>query len=185
MNAAPLFLADGRRAGVWFCGSCKATWGCDSSAAMCCEPSVCSCGSACASPWLKCEDCRRADTAKLEQDRWLKARKLDGMDYHGWVWSESQDRFFRDIGECLDAWFDEQGDGADVPTMYACKPFKMAFDAAGWIHGRLEAHYDGAEDDMPKGCFAELQSLMDAWCRRNSPTSHTPDFGTAITWERL
>ena len=180
MNAFPLYMEDGRRAGPWACGTCRTVHGCETTAASCCEPPSCSsCGEATEKGRTRCRTCMSAHFDAIEKARWETARKIPPSEYAGHlVWSDDYDEFFDDLDCLVDRWLDDERTG--VPRVYACRPFGLRWEAYRILDHALDEHHEEAVDSIPDGAMTELQAALDAWASRFGPTSYEPDRSVAI-----
>lgn len=181
MNAMELFLADGKYAGVWYCGKCRKVKATQEDAEACCEPKLCR---TCEQPipeerakagWSWCEPCEDERRAGRNAKRMAAAEKLPLASYEGMVWWDCShnDGYFQSIDDFMDWWQGEEpaSDGTSVPLppfVWACKP-KPIIDgervADRAIESILEDAWEDAEERDLKGAKefrAACQAFADA-----------------------
>lgn len=103
--------------------------------------------------------------ARMEQEAFAKATKIDAKDYTGWVsWAkhgDDGDGFFESINELRSYCVNNK---LVVPEyVWACipEPFKLNAD---WILNQaLEEHHDGARGEISKVEEERLQAFLDEW----------------------
>jgi hypothetical protein len=186
MNAYPLFMEDGSRAGIWVCGHCRIVFNDETSAGRCCEVSVCECGQPCEPYWLICGSCRSKKAVARELAVWSAARKLPACEYSGPVYADHDQEIHADVDAFLCSWeefcFDNPGAVGTSPRAYACVPYGLQFDAGEFLEACLQDHYDEALEEIDDAAVAKLQAFVDAWDREHGPTSYRQDPTTAIVW---
>jgi hypothetical protein len=186
MNPTELFHADGRSAGVFFCGECKLIYrsGELELAENCCKPWKCdTCGAPTEKYWTACRECRAKVQRDKDQAQWEKAEKVLAKDWDGPVWNTADDSYHPDLGDLIDDWVCDHERGEPLPHVYVCDADTMKFDAERMIEHALEEHYEDASDDISQAAHEELQQALDAWTDKHGVTSYHPDYKRAVIWE--
>lgn len=194
MNATELFHADGRSAGVWFCGKCRRVYaeGFLDLAAQCCEPKSCS---RCKEPYDRewvytvCRECLTIVQSEQTQKKWDAAVKVDGADFGGGVYDEDGEAFHHDLGEFLESLYEraaeDEAQPVRLPRVFATKKMEFRIEADRLISDLLEHHHEDAYEQIDAAELRQLQELLDAWCSANDPESVEPDYSRAIVYEHL
>lgn len=104
-----------------------------------------------------------------EIERFEKAEKIQAKDYKGWVfWEDHGDNegFFSSVAE-LRTYCNDVG-VEPPPYVYACKAMLLSMNAEWIIEDALEEHHENARDSISKEAEDELQSLLNAWCAKQT-----------------
>lgn len=191
-----LYSIHGEASGVWFCEKCRYTARSEAEALSCCSARFCEkCGTQYRDRSYTCEPCWSAKQVEKAAAVWSEADPIDVSDYTGamiYVETEdghpysSGDGYFGSVEELVDE-IDSDFDG-DPPTfyVYATRPTKMSWSAEDEIDHVLERldFHDGARDEISAEAEKELQTYLDGWVDKYSPTVYFPDYSKKIVgWE--
>lgn len=105
MNAIELFHADGKPAGVHYCGKCRNVARTKEQADQCCLPTVCACGAEAQQYHTQCRACENKANDERERTRFEKAEKVTEWD--GPIYSDGHgyhDGYFESL-EDFEDWF--------------------------------------------------------------------------------
>jgi hypothetical protein len=169
MNPTELFHADGKSAGIWYCGKCRIVKRTETEAGACCLPVVCACGNPVKPYWTICEDCYSQNERVKEHKRFEAAEKLMPGQWNGPV-VLGDDHYFDSVGDLL-AEFSEDGfngDGEELPEyVWTC-------DEDHFVRVDIEAvdtAYEGeAYDDFDPNDLKgreDLKAALAAYCEAN------------------
>jgi len=183
--APPLELVlkggDPEKVALWCCGTCKLTARSKDEAIACCAPFVCeTCGKEVKS---YCKECSDKEQHEKSQARYDKAKKVPWLEYDGtWLCCDHCDEYFADVDELLDA----HEDNAELPT-WAWGTYRQDFtlDAESIIEHGLDEFHDGAGEDIGNADVKELQTFLDAWCKKQDVGSYFADHGVVVDFESI
>jgi len=186
MNATELFLKDGKTAGIFFCGKCRMVAHSQQMAEECCQSYKCQyCGKDTGTRhYTACDECRAANEAKKERERFEKAEKL--ATWGGWVYSEGlgyNEGFFPSIEDLLDYCLDEE---VFPEYVWACKPNHFAVLDADSILQQMEESGEAYEDFERENLngIEELKVAVEKFneANANNPAAvaYEPDYTKAV-----
>ena len=194
-----LYSIHGEAAGVWFCEKCRYTCRTEQEATECCGPRVCE---KCQTPKKAgsyfCDPCWREEQTEKAARCWAKAEPIEADAYTGEMvyveeddgspYGGSHEGYFAGLEELGEFIADEMGEDGTLPTIYvyATTGTKMTFDADDEVGSRLESmdFFDEARSHIPNAAVEELQTFLDQWTDKYSPTGYWQDASKKIVgWE--
>jgi hypothetical protein len=130
----------------------------------------------CDTCWQKEIGRTTAKAAELERGRFERAPKIKFSDYKG------EYLFFPDFSIGHDGFLPVDGledyfadDDEKMPAYaWACSSFGLIMDAQLILDSALEDHHEDAGENVGAEDLNELQTLLDAWCAKQSVTSYQP-----------
>lgn len=181
-----LYLADGRMVtGMWLCPAQAHAYQVPSVAASCdcAEPRPCACGRGERHRFSeRCPVCHNESHEARERAAWEKATKIAADQYDGPVFDDEDDDapMYLGIGDLLD--HHEDAGIAVAHRVYAAVPKHMEMHAGVIVEHALEDFHEDAASDVSDAAIAELQELLDAWCKKHRVTTWVPDYTRAIVY---
>ncbi len=156
MEATELQSLDGKPSGIFYCGLCRNVYGRENgkeNAEKCCLPKLCEICQAEMDPkdyYVFCGECRDKRDRERVQKLIDEAKKINAVDYDGWVYSEyhmgPQDGYFESIWAFKEFLEDECDEGIGWPEwVFACNevPFpKLSSDKI------IDYYYDQLGEEM-------------------------------------
>jgi len=172
---------------AWSCGTCGAVYGAAQRhlAAICHGPHQCEWHAGCDAETPKNRlYCAKHDVeheAEKRRQAFEAAEKVDGSDYHGWVFWDADpegDGFHASLAELAAhcRYFD-----TELPEyVWACYEKRPQSDAADIIDNVLSDHHEGAYANITAAHQKLLQQLLDLWWRDTGIVSYEPEKTVAV-----
>jgi hypothetical protein len=193
-----LYSIHGEDAGIWWCERCRLIRYSEEDALTCCGPRRCKkCDTQYKDRAYHCDRCWREEETRKAAARWAKATPVPFEQYEGDVFyveevdgstfghHEGWFYGFEELCDYLDDWrFDNQGE--DLPTIhiFGAAAFKTVLDAERFVENATEEMHEDALAEIPTSAIEEMQTWLDGWAERHSPTSYNPDYSVKIVdWE--
>lgn len=174
MNAQQLYLADGRAANVWFCGTCRTVYKhkVRDLAEDCCKCRVCgeSCPRDAPDTWTNLhKSCHEDERRRRHAERFDKAEEV--ADYDGWVCVEPwgpQDGYFASAEEAEEYIWDVHEDGDELPEWaFCCERVEPRWpDVSDIVERFADDMYEGYEDHL--NGTKELEAALKAFAEANA-----------------
>jgi len=184
MNATELYLKDGKPTHIFYCEKCRYISSSQELAEQCCKNYQCSqCGKDTGQrAWTICDDCRAANSAEKERERFEKAEKLS--DWDGWVYLEGtgNDGYHQSLSDFYDNWADDHDEGGTLPEyVWSCRPNHFVRADVSDITERMDDEaYEDFDPETLNG-LPELKAAIETFNAANaSVCSYEPDYSKAI-----
>lgn len=190
MRAERLYLADGRDAGVVYCGECRVVHREIADAERCCAPLVCS---GCGEPRLRgyqvCGVCWTQDQQLRELAKFEAAHKLYIETFtEDLVYAADHDRYvsFDELDDLIDEALAEFINEGNKPWeweplhVYATRVEQPLLDVDAAIESALDDSFDDALDYVDVKAVAALTEHVTAWSKANLPRVYYQDDKLAL-----
>lgn len=167
MKATELHLADGKSAGIFYCGECRIVHRTQNEAEACCVPKRCRCGAELKprTAWLICDVCRDSAEAKKDAEQYAAATKIKAEDWYGPVWCGvgGNEGYYASVDDLLEHFEDDK-----LPEqIYACTTHPICrLDYDSIIEHATQDAYEGWDPDQLTG-KAELVAALTEFNERN------------------
>lgn len=198
VNAIEL-LANGEPTGAWMCSKCRQVISYGShthnselaknGAERCCGPCE-RCGKARGRYTVShCDSCRqdiyRENAAKLESERYAKARKLTVAEFlasdaaEHMLYHDAAAKWFRDLEEAEDYFADD--DRARPEYLWIGKPADWEPCVSDDIGGQMDDQFhEDAASEIDSEEWKRLDAFVGEWWSANRPRSFTTDYSRCV-----
>lgn len=147
-------------------------------ATRCCDKRCQDCGEKLEpkSHYVVCNACRSKRDAANEASRFEKATKIPEAEYDGWVYDEATEEYYASVEE----YRERVEDGASSFLWATTTIDGFRLDADDIVQSALENgdHHEDAGDSVEG--IGELQTMLDAWCDKQTVRSYMVDYGRAV-----
>lgn len=123
-----------------------------------------------------CNNCRSKRDAAKEAARFEKATKIPEAEYDGWVYDEATEEYYPSVDEYREL----VEDSAQTYLWATTANVGFSLDAGAIVESELEnsEHHPDAYDDVDD--IEGLQTMLDAWCEKQTVTSYEVDYSRAV-----
>lgn len=185
-QAVPLYHADGKHSGVFYCSECRAVFNSEDQAASCHGMRECQCGNKIERRYSPvCDACQRLEwkrkSAEEERNRFDAAKKISAAEYMGGM-VYSCNRYYADVDEAIDQYLE----GQEPEYVWACKDVGIPMATSeNIVDNLLDNMWEDADPSDLNG-LDELDEAIKAFNEANRAIHvWEPDYSTAILTHKL